>query len=124
MKRSARVASTFACIALALAWSGALAACFSNDDIPAPRIANVVPDHAPAGTVVMVAGSYFCQVLPTEDPTCDIAGTVLFGTTPGTPSTWSDTAIMVEVPQGVLGKVGVSVTVKGRASNHVDFLAE
>lgn len=100
------------------------AACFSNDDIPAPRVANVVPDHGPAGSVVMVAGDYFCQLPPTEDPTCDVTGTVNFGTTPGTPSTWSDTSIMVEVPQGVLGVVAVSVTVKGRTSNHVDFRAE
>jgi hypothetical protein len=101
-----------------------LVACSASDDIPAPRIAAISPDHAPVGAVVMITGEYFCQ-LPmeegVEDSTCDVIGTVQFGTAPGTPSMWSDTQIMVEVPQAPLGHLDVSVTAKGRTSNHVDF---
>jgi hypothetical protein len=112
-------------IALALAASLALG-CSANDDIPAPRIASIVPDHGAAGSVVTVNGAYFCQRPDTgiEDPTCDVTGTVHFGTAPGTPSTWSDNAIMVEVPLGGVGPEQVTVTAVGRTSNSVSFTAE
>ena len=88
-------------------------------------IASVVPDHGPAGAIVQVSGAYFCQLPDTgnEDPTCDAVGTVHFGTTSGTPTSWSDTSILVEVP-AVTGRVALSVTVKGRTSNSVEFTGE
>lgn len=99
------------------------AACSANDDIPAPQVASVTPDHAPAGAVVLVDGSYFCQRGDTmdEEPMCQTTGGVNFGASPGTVSSWSDTAIMVEVPQGVEGTVALSVTVAGRPSNSISF---
>jgi hypothetical protein len=101
----------------------ALAACAANEDVPAPLIASIVPDHATAGAIVMVAGSYFCQRPDNgqEDPTCDTAGTVNFGTTPGIATTWADDAIMVEVPSSGPTKVSVTVTAGGRISNAVSF---
>ena len=101
------------------------AGCAANDDIPAPLIASIVPDHATAGAIVMIAGSYFCQRPNNgqEDPTCDTAGTVDFGTVPGIATTWADDAIMVEVPHAT-GGVDVSVTAAGRISNSVSFTVE
>jgi hypothetical protein len=102
-----------------------LAACSARDDIPAPLIASIVPDHATPGSIVTVDGSYFCQdPSPNpDDPTCAIAGTVQFGTVPGTPTTWADDAIMVEVPQQN-GTVTVTVTAVGRTSNGVAFTVQ
>jgi len=104
----------------------ALAACSANDDIPAPIVASVVPDVAAAGTVVVVNGSYFCQRPNTgsEDPTCAIVGAVHFGAALGTPSTYTDTSIMVEVPAGASGSAPVDVTAAGRTSNSVAFTAQ
>lgn len=98
-----------------------LLGCSANDDIPAPQVAAVTPDHAPVGAVVTVSGQYFCQTPPMEDPNCGVAGTVHFGTIPATPSTWMDTAIMVEVPTGITGTVDVEVTAMGKQSNTVSF---
>jgi hypothetical protein len=100
-----------------------LAACAANDDIPSPLIASIVPDHATSGAIVMMAGSYFCQRPDNgqEDPTCDTAGTVNFGTVPGVTSSWADDAIMVEVPSSAPTKVSVTVTAGGRISNAVSF---
>jgi hypothetical protein len=100
-----------------------LAACAANEDVPAPLIASIVPDHATSGAIVMIAGSYFCQRPDNgqEDPTCDTAGTVEFGTTPGVATTWADDAIMVEVPNGGPTKVSVTVIAAGRISNAVSF---
>jgi hypothetical protein len=100
--------------------------CSANDDVPAPLISTVLPNHAPPGGLVAVDGSYFCQKpnRGSEDPTCPISGNVQFGTSPGTPTTWTDTSIMVEVPQGVSGGVGVSVTAGGRTSNVVGFTVD
>jgi len=99
------------------------AACAANDDIPSPQIASIVPEHATPGAIVMVAGSYFCQrpANGQEDPTCDTAGTVNFGTVPGIASTWADDAIMVEVPSSAPTKVSITVTAGGRISNAVPF---
>jgi hypothetical protein len=99
------------------------AGCAENNDIPSPLIASIVPDHGPTGAVVMVAGSYFCQRPDNgqEDPTCDTAGTVNFGTVPGIAVTWADDAIMVEVPGGGPTKVSVTITAAGRLSNAVPF---
>lgn len=100
-----------------------VAACSANDDIPAPQVASVTPDRAPAGAVVLVNGSYFCQRGDTmdEEPMCQTTGEVNFGASPGTISTWSDTAVMVEVPSGVEGGVSLSVVVGGRPSNPIAF---
>ena len=100
-----------------------VAACSANDDIPAPLLGSVVPDHGVPGTIVLVTGNYFCQRPNTgiEDPACDSTGEVSFGASPGTISDWTDTAIMVEVPQGALGSVALSVIVNGRSSNPTSF---
>jgi hypothetical protein len=99
------------------------AACAANEDVPAPLIASIVPDHATSGAIVMIAGSYFCQRPNNgqEDPICDTAGTVEFGTTPGVATTWADNAIMVEVPNGGPTEVSVTVIAAGRISNAVSF---
>ena len=99
------------------------AGCAANDDIPSPQVASIVPDHATPGAIVMIAGSYFCQRPNNgqEDPTCDTAGTVNFGTVPGTSSSWADDAIMVEVPSSAPTSVSVTVTAAGRISNAVSF---
>jgi IPT/TIG domain len=101
----------------------ALAACSASDDIPSPQIASIQPIHGPSGSVVMLAGSYFCQRPDNgeEDPTCDAIGIVDFGTVPGTTTTWADNAIMVEVPHGNTGNVDVSVAAAGRISNAISF---
>lgn len=101
----------------------AVLGCSANDDIPSPLIAAVVPNQAPVGATVMVTGQYFCQQPDTgsDDPTCDVSGSVRFDIVPGTPSSWSDTEIMVEVPSGVIGRADVSVLAAGRTSNSVEF---
>jgi hypothetical protein len=103
-----------------------LAGCSANDDIPAPQISSITPSHAPVGSVVTIAGDYFCQRPKTgnEDPTCPVSGTVNFGSSPATPTTWSDLAIMVEVPQLTVGDADVAVTAAGRTSNPVSFVVE
>jgi hypothetical protein len=100
-----------------------LVGCSANDDIPAPAVATVMPDHAPAGEVVVVSGSFFCQrpANVTDDPDCDVAGTVHFGEVPGTATSWMDTAITVEVPAGAVGRADVEVIAGGRASNSIAF---
>ena len=102
----------------------ALAGCSANDDIPAPQIANVVPNHGTAGQVVMVDGTYFCQRPQNgsdQDPNCMVIGSVAFGGVPGTTVSWMDTSIMVEVPQVAPGRADVQVTAAGRTSNSVAF---
>jgi hypothetical protein len=88
-------------------------------------VSNIEPDHAPVGALVTLHGNYFCQRpgMP-EDPLCDAIGNVHFGAAPGTPTLWSDTAIAVEVPSGVIGRVDVTVIARGRTSNAVPFTAE
>jgi hypothetical protein len=100
--------------------------CSANDDIPSPQISSVTPNHATAGAVVTIIGNFFCQRPNngTDDPTCAVAGTVHFGTAPGTPSAWSETALMVEVPQLTPGRADIAVTAAGRTSNTVMFTAE
>jgi hypothetical protein len=110
----------------ALACALLFAACSANDDVPSPIVAAVTPDQAAPGSVVLVTGSYFCQVPEgtTDDPNCDQAGTVTFGTVPSVPSSWQDSAISVEVPLGIVGSEGVSVTAAGKTSNTVGFTAD
>lgn len=105
----------------------ALAGCSANDDIPAPSVANVVPNHGTPGQVVVVNGRYFCQRPQggsDQDPHCSVIGTVAFGSVPGTTVDWTDTAIMVEVPQTAAGRADVHVTADGRTSNSVAFTVD
>ena len=99
-----------------------LGACTAGEDVPAPHVATVTPDQAPPGAVVRVTGEYFCQApVVAEDVPCDVAGTVQFGTVPGTATLWSDTEIMVEVPQGPTTPVPLRVVAGGKSSNSVTF---
>jgi len=102
-----------------------VAACSANDDVPSPQIAAVTPASASPGTVVTVAGSYFCQqpTMPDDPLACENLGEVRFGTASGNVALYSDTSIMVEVPGG-LGTVAVTVAAAGRTSNAVDFVIE
>ena len=102
----------------------AMLGCSASDDIPAPLISALNPNHGPPAAVIMVTGQYFCQAPVGEDPACDTVGTVNFGAVPGIVSAYTDTAIMVEVPDGVAGQVPVTVIAAGRASNSVTFTAE
>jgi hypothetical protein len=97
--------------------------CSANDDVPSPQVAAVTPNHAVPGTTVIVTGSYFCQQPgTTEDPlACEHPGSVMFGTTNGTSTQYTDTSITVEVPGGA-GRVDVVVISSGRASNGVQFM--
>jgi hypothetical protein len=104
----------------------AMLGCSANEDIPAPLIASLNPNHGPAGAVIMIAGQYFCQAPQAEDSqACDSAtGTVSFDAAPGIVSAYTDTAIMVEVPTGLSGHVTVRVTAAGKTSNAAGFTAE
>ena len=103
-----------------------LAACSANDDVPAPQIASVVPDHAPVGAVVTIDGAHFCQVPDPnpDDPTCPVAGTVELGTVPATPTTWADDEVMIEIPAIAPGATTVTITAAGRISNDATFTVD
>ena len=107
----------------------ALSACSANDDVPAPAIAAVQPDRAAPGATVTVTGSYLCQQPRTTDGdvdplACDHEGSVMFGTAPGVVTSYTDTAVLVEVPALAPGSVDVTVSVAGRGSNRVGFVVE
>jgi len=106
----------------------ALPACSANDDVPAPAINAIQPDHAAPGTTVTVSGSYLCQEPRTEtdgDPlACEHVGTVMFDTTPGMVTSYSDGMVLVDVPGLAPGGVSVAVSVSGRSSNRIDFVVE
>ncbi|HEU0037605.1 MAG TPA: IPT/TIG domain-containing protein [Kofleriaceae bacterium] len=103
----------------------AVASCSAGDDVPAPLVGSVFPDHAAAGTVVEVRGDYFCQrAEELEDPLCDPGGAVHFGAVPGITVTWSETLIQTEVPNAGAGHVSLTVIVSGRASNAIGFTIE
>jgi hypothetical protein len=51
-------------------------------------------------------------------------GAVMFDTTPGVMTAYTDTSVLVEVPALAPGTLGVSVSVAGRSSNRVDFVIE
>lgn len=115
--------------AAALIAFAAAAGCSANDDVPAPSVGSVVPDHGSAGSLVLVNGMYFCQS-PADgsgdnpDPMCDSTGDVHFGAAPGTPTDWSDTQISVEVPDGLSGPVDLTVIAGGRESNSITFTVD
>jgi hypothetical protein len=111
-----------------LAWL-ALSACSANDDVPAPAIGGLQPDHGVPGIAVTVSGSYLCQQPRADgsdvDPlACAHTGTITFGTTPAVVVSYSDTSASIEVPPLVAGAVDVGVSVAGRSSNRVRFVVE
>jgi hypothetical protein len=105
----------------------ACAGCTQSDDVPAPAIASVSPDHAPAGASVMIAGQGFCQQPDTggEDPlACANMGLVEFGQVPGSIGSYTDDMISVEVPALASGPTTITVAVAGRRSNRADFVVD
>jgi len=116
-------------VRIAFALLAALAACSENDDIPAPVLSSVTPDHAGAGAVVMLSGAYLCQQPEgsgddTDPLACANTGLVDFDRVPGTASQYTDTSITVQVPDLTAGDVQVSISVAGRTSNSVDFTVD
>jgi hypothetical protein len=108
----------------------ALSACSTNDDVPAPAISGVQPDHGMSGITVTVSGSSLCQQ-PQADGSSDVdplacahMGTVTFGTAPGIVLSYADTMVAVEVPALASGTIDVSVSVAGRNSNQISFVVE
>jgi hypothetical protein len=104
-----------------------LAACSANDDVPAPRVAGITPDHAPVGALVMVTGEFFCAQ-PEDDEgdplRCDVIGAVSFDTATAAVAGYTDTLITAEVPDAPRGRTQVTVIVGGRLSNRVGFTIE
>jgi hypothetical protein len=49
---------------------------------------------------------------------------VQFGALAGTPSVYTDTSIMVEVPAGASGRADITITAAGRTSNSIEFTAQ
>jgi hypothetical protein len=73
---------------------------------PLPTIASVSPASGPAGTVVTITGA---NLGATQGKS-----TVTFNGTPSTPTSWSDTSIVVPVPQGATSG-HIVVTVVGQS---------
>ena len=77
-----------------------LAACSANDDVPAPRIAGITPDHAPVGAFVMVTGDFFCAQ-PEDDEAdplaCDVIGVLGFDAANASVSAYGNLSISAEV---------------------------
>jgi IPT/TIG domain-containing protein len=119
-------ACELALAALALATAGA--GCSASDDVPAPVLSTVQPDHAPPGAVVTLHGQYLCQHPDPgsgdQDPICNSVGTVNFGAAPGTATTWTDSTISAEVPAAVAGLVDLSISIDGRTSNSIHFTVD
>ena len=109
---------------LAIAGLVALVACSANDDFPSPQISSVTPARAVPGTTIAIAGSYFCHQKDNEDPlACANIGSVSFDTSTASASTYTDTSVMVEVPNNP-GAVQIRITVAGDVSNGVGFTIE
>jgi len=107
----------------------ALSACSANDDVPAPSISGMQPDHGMPGITVTVSGSSLCQQPRVDgsdmDPlACMHIGTVTFGTVPGVVVAYTDTMATVEVPALASGTFDVGVSVAGRNSNRIRFVVE
>ncbi|HEY2361274.1 MAG TPA: IPT/TIG domain-containing protein, partial [Candidatus Angelobacter sp.] len=81
----------------------------------APTITSLTPASGPIGTSVAIAGTNFGAAQGTS--------TVTFGGISATPTSWSNTSIVVPVPSGVaLGAISVVVSVPGAGtSNSVTF---
>ena len=112
--------------ALVLASLLTLGTCSANDDIRAPTISAVMPDHGAPGTFVTVTGSDLCQQPRGDDDplTCAHVGTLLFDTFPMVAIAYSDTTVMAEVPALPAGRSSVGVSVAGRSSNRLSFVVE
>ena len=78
----------------------------------APRILSLSPNSGASGTSVTIAGVNFGA--------SQGSSRVLFNGVPASPSSWSDTAIVVAAPLGATGGP-VSVVVGGTSSNGVPF---
>ncbi len=77
-----------------------------------PNITSLSPTSGPVGTLVTITGTSFGSTQGTS--------TVSFNGITATPSSWSDTSIVVPVPSGATTG-NVTVTVGGLASNGVPF---
>jgi hypothetical protein len=107
--------------ALAIAGVVAVVGCSANDDLPSPQIASVTPTHAPPSTTVVIAGSYFCHQPANEDPlACANMGSVSFDTSVADASTYTDTMVVVDVPNNP-GSVEIRINVLGHVSNGIGF---
>jgi serine protease len=83
--------------------------------VPGPRISSISPSSGNAGTIVTLNGFLF--------GTSQGTSSVSFGGVPATEYvSWSDSKIVVKVPAGVSGQVGVTVKVGSSVSNAVPFL--
>src|SRR5207248_8846075 len=82
-----------------------------NFTVP-PSITSLSPTSAPVGISVTIAGSNFGASQGTS--------TITFNGTSATPTSWSNTSIVVPVPTGATTG-NVVVTVNGLASNGVAF---
>ena len=104
--------------------------CTGNDDIHAPRIAAVTPTRATIGTSIVLTGNYFCQQPEVHgddevDPLgCEHVGNVQFGASPVGTDSYTDTMIVVEVPDTPAGPIQLRVGVAGRTSNSVELTIE
>jgi hypothetical protein len=106
--------------------SAVVPGCSANDDIPAPQLAGVVPDHAAVGSIVVIDGSYLCQEPSPapDDPmfACSSDGTIAFDQAFASATTgWTDTGVMVEVPLVASGPVEIIASHAGKTSNAVSF---
>jgi YD repeat-containing protein len=77
--------------------------------IPAPNISNVSPSAARAGASVTISGTNFGSV----------AGTVTFNGIVGSPTSWSNTQIVVPVP--ATATTGPVIVTQSGTSNSVNF---
>ncbi|HEY2115200.1 MAG TPA: IPT/TIG domain-containing protein [Candidatus Angelobacter sp.] len=77
--------------------------------IPAPNISNISPSAARAGASVTINGTNFGSV----------TGTVTFSGIAGSPTSWSNTQIVVPVP--ATATTGPVIVTQGGASNSVNF---
>jgi hypothetical protein len=103
------------------------AACSANDDVPAPVLASVTPDHAGVGAIVMLAGSYLCQQPQGSDLdplACAHTGQVTFGVVPSIVTQYTDTSVTTQVPDLPAGDVEVGVATGGRTTNTIDFTVD
>jgi RHS repeat-associated protein len=80
--------------------------------VPPPGIASLSPNYGLPGTVVTITGTYFGSTQGSS--------TLMFNSTPATPTSWSNTSIVVPVPAGATTG-DVVVTVDGVSSNGVTF---
>jgi hypothetical protein len=100
---------------VALVFQGCAGSTASQDPPPpppVPAIAGLSVTSGPVGTPVTISGTDFGATQGNS--------TVKFNGTPGNPTSWSATSIVVDVPSGATTG-SVVVTVDGRASNGITF---